>query len=103
MEKIGHGRSMIRWDKIKSRFALLAGIIGLVADMITILGTIGVSQILPSTSNMRIVSGALDSLILITALVGLYSVTMIVWFLFRWQRTGQEIKTFGFDEVFADP
>jgi len=28
---------------------------------------------------------------------------MIVWFLFRWQRTGQEIKTFGFDEVFADP
>ena len=64
---------MIRWDKIKSRFALLAGIIGLVADMITILGTIGVSQILPSTSNMRIVSGALDSLILITALVGLLS------------------------------
>lgn len=95
--------AMIKWDKVKTDFALFAGVIGLTADTITILGTIGVGRILPSVSNTRIASTALDSVLLITALVGLYSLTMIVWFLFRWKRAKQETKTFGLDDLYHEP
>jgi len=94
---------MARWGRFRTHFALYTGVIGLVADTITILGAIGAELILPSVSNVRIVGAALDSLILITALVGLYSLTMIVWFLFRRKRAEQEIKTFGFDELHHEP
>ena len=56
---------MGRWDKIKTRFDLLAGIIGFIVDTITILGMIGVSHILPSISNTAIIPAAFDSLLLI--------------------------------------
>jgi hypothetical protein len=91
---------MTRWDKFKERFGLFTGVIGLVADTIAILGAIGAGFIMPSFSNMRIVSAALDTLILFTLLLGLYSLTMIVWFLFRWRRFKQEERTFGFDELY---
>jgi hypothetical protein len=94
---------MARWDKFKARFDLYTGVIGLIADTITILGVIGAELILPSISYTRIVGAALDSLILLTAFVGLYSLTMIVWFLFRRQRAEQTTKTFGFDELCDEP
>jgi len=94
---------MARWDKFKAHFALYTGVIGLVADTITILGVIGAELILPSVSNVRIVGAALDSLIVLTAFVGLYSLTMIIWFLFRRKRAEQATKTFGFDELYDDP
>ncbi len=92
---------MTRWEKFKERFDLFTGVIGLVADTIAILGAIGAGFIMPTFSNMRIVSAALDTLVLFTALLGLYSLTMIVWFLFRWRRSKQEEKTFGFDELYS--
>ena len=94
---------MARWDKFKDRFDLYTGIIGLVADTITILGAIGVELILPSVANTRITGAALDSLILLTAFFGLYSLTMITWFLFRRQRAEQTTKTFGLDELYNEP
>lgn len=94
--------TMTRWEKFKTHYPLYTGVIGLVADTITILGAIGVAQILPHVSSTTITSPTFESLLLITALVGLYSLTMIVWFLFRWKRAKQEIKTFGLDELYQD-
>ena len=68
------------------------GGIGLTADMITILGTISVGRIMPEVSNTVIVTPALDTILLITALVGFYSLTLIIWFLFRWRRSRQETR-----------
>ena len=98
--QVSKGFNMTRWDKFKERFDLFTGVIGLVTDTIAILGAIGAGFIMPTFSNVRIVSAALDTLILFTALLGLYSLTMIVWFLFRWRRSKQETKTFGFDELY---
>lgn len=89
---------MISWDKLKPYSKLIVGIIGLTADIITILGTISVGRVLPITSNTIIIPPVLDLILLGTILLGFYSLTMIVWFLFQWRRSRQATKTFGFDE-----
>jgi hypothetical protein len=90
---------MEKSNRLRHYWSLILGSIGLAADMITILGTISVGRIMPAVSNVVLVTPALETILLLTALVGFYSLTLIVWFLFRWRRSRQEIKTFGFDEL----
>lgn len=90
---------MTKWEKFKDNFQLFTGVTGLIADTIAILGFIGAGVVLPSVSGIGIAKAALDALILLTAILGLYSLTMIVWFLFRRRRSRQKSKTFGFDEL----
>ena len=58
---------------------------------------------LPSVTSVKIVSSAFDTLVLLTAVIGTYSLTLIVWFLFRWRRAQQDTKVFGLDELYHQP
>ena len=87
---------MSRLDK----FSLFTGIIGLISDTIAI-GTFAVSVGL-FIPNFKIISGPPEGGLLLTAILGLYSLAMIVWYLLRLARAKGKMTAFGFDELIED-
>lgn len=82
------------------KFTILTGSIGLVGDTITIIGFgVGAGRIVPSVKGFDTVPG---ETLLLTGLIGFYSLTMVIWFLFRRKLLNPDTRTFGFDELQKD-
>ncbi len=83
------------------KFAIVTGVIGLFADTIAIVGfATGAGLIIP---NVQGFSTTPDGILLITGLGGLYSLTMIVWFMLRRKPLNPETKMFGLDSLLHPP
>jgi hypothetical protein len=79
------------------KFTILTGSIGLVGDTITILGfAAGAGLVIPNVKGFQETPGGV---FLFTGLIGLYSLTMIVWFLLRRKLLNPETAMLGFDEL----
>jgi hypothetical protein len=79
------------------KFTILTGSTGLVADTITIVGfATGAGLVVPNVKGFDSTPGGV---FLFTGLIGFYSLTMIVWFLFRRKLLNPETAMFGFDEL----
>lgn len=79
------------------KFTILTGSIGLGVDTITIVGfATGAGLVIPNVKGFDNTPGGV---FLFTFLIGLYSLTMIVWFLLRRKLLNPEAAIFGFDEL----
>jgi hypothetical protein len=95
---------MVIRHRLRESSTVIIGGVGLIADTITIVGAIIAAHIRPIVSGTSIVRPALDVVLLTTLLIGLYSLTMIVWYLFRRRRLKQDAKQFGLDDIYElDP
>jgi hypothetical protein len=79
------------------KFTILTGSIGLIGDTIAIVGfATAAGLVIPNVKGFDQTPGGV---FLFTGLVGFYSLTMVVWFLFRRKQLNPETKRFGFDEL----
>ena len=79
------------------KFTVLTGSIGLVGDTITIVGfATGAGLVIPNVKGFDQTPGGV---FLFTGLIGIYSLTMVIWFLLRRKLLNPETAMLGFDEL----
>mgnify|MGYP000462791488 CR=1 FL=1 len=78
------------------RFTLLTGSVGLIGDTITILTFVGAGLIFPNLTGFE---NTPSGVLLFTGLVGLYSLTMLIWFMLRRKQLNPTASQLGFDEL----